>query len=480
MAEQKPNKITRREMLKMGGMASIGLLAAACAPPAAQTTEDAGGDTAAAVSDTPTDGEVTVDRALWVIEQKDFHPDYNEYVRTKISEYAEEQGWPLDISYIAGFASGSGEVEKLAAAVQAGDPPDLVLHTFAATQLHNLDIILPATDVVEQIEEVYGEAAPYLKQIYFLDGEWWLVPYHQRSGGGYYRRDAFDGIGVDLQEVRTYEALREKTLEVTDVDNELFGWGITVNRSGDGNSIINRVKTGYGAGWQDETGQFIRTNSAEMVDAMNFLKETYTDPQWASMLPPGVLAWNDISNNEAYLGEKIAYTENAGTVFAKAVVDGNPVADKTNYLKPPGGPVNQEFQTVGGKNWYFMKNAKNTAAAKQLVLDFTSDLTRMDEMLASSPAYAIPAYTNLWEMSEFTQGYEIALQQKSAALDPSGIDGTVWPGPPSAAMDAINEAGAWNDMVNSIMTGTPVEDAVAEAHDRMVIIFQEFGLPGTE
>ncbi|MCB0065398.1 MAG: hypothetical protein KDE19_24905, partial [Caldilineaceae bacterium] len=205
-----------------------------------------------------------------------------------------------------------------------------------------------------------------------------------------------------------------------------------------------------------------------------------TDPKWAPMLPPGVLAWNDTSNNEAYLGGVIALTNNAGTVYAKAVVDGNPVAEKTNYLKDPGGPVNQEFSAIGSKNWYLLKGAKNDANARQMIIDFTADLKRQDEMLASSPAYAIPAYTNLWDMSEFIKTNEIASQMKPAALDESGIDATNWPGPPSAAMAGILESGIWNDMVNAFLTGTSVEDAVATAHDRMVLVFKEYGLPGEE
>jgi multiple sugar transport system substrate-binding protein len=414
------------------------------------------------------------------LQKKDFHPGYNDFVRASITEYAAEQDWALDISYVAGFDSGSGVVEKLAASVESGNPPDLMTHDLSVQLLRNLYVLHPVTDVVEEIEAVYGPAAPFLKQTLYLDGQWWVTPYHQRSGGGYYRRDIFDAAGIDLQEVRNYQVLREKTLAVSDPDNEMFGWGITVNRSGDGNSIINRIKTGWGAAWQDESGQFIRTNSPEMVEAMNFIKEIYIDPAWERMLPPGVLAWNDISNNEAYLGSKIAYTENAGTVFAKAVVDGNPVADVTNYLKPPGGPVIEEFQSIGSLNWYVFRGAKNIGPAKETILHFTADLGRMDEMLASSPAYAIPAYTNLWEMSEFTQGYEIALQQKPAALDDSGINADVHPGPVSPAMEAIDNGGIWNDMVNSFLTGTPVEEAVAVAHDRMIIVFKEFGLPGEE
>jgi multiple sugar transport system substrate-binding protein len=283
-----------------------------------------------------------------------------------------------------------------------------------------------------------------------------------------------------MQAIRQFTDLAEAALAVSDPDNELFGWGMTVNRSGDGNTLINRAKTGWGASWQDETGQFIRTNSPEMVEAISFIVDIYSNEKWAPMLPPGVLAWNDISNNEAYLGEKIAYTMNAGTVFAKAVVDENPVADKTGYHKPCGGPVLQEFQTVPSKNWYILKGADNVAASKQTILNFTAKLENMDEMLASSPAYAIPAYTNLWELSEFTKNYPIALEQKSSALDPSGISDTIYPGPPSPAMVGIDEGGIWNDMVNAALTGTPVETAVEDAHNRMVLVFKEFGLPGEE
>ena len=81
-------------------------------------------------------------------------------------------------------------------------------------------------------------------------------------------------------------------------------------------------------------------------------------------------------------------------------------------------------------------------------------------------------------MSETAQANEVTMQMKSGALDDSGINATAWPGPESAALTGITESGAINDMVNSIVTGTPVEEAVATAHDRMVLIFKEFGLPG--
>ena len=463
------NQISRRRFLQVTGTALSASVLAACVAPSAAPAPAAEGDAAAPAAETS---------RLWVILDIDFHDTYNQHTQTELQEYAAEQGWELELADSQGFAAGSGETERLSAAVQAGDPPDLVRHTLSAQLLHELDLTQDVSDLVAEIEGVYGAASPYLQLTKIFDGAWYSVPYHQRAGGGYYRKDAFDAAGIDLQAIRTYDKLIEACLEVSTSD--FYGWGITVNRSGDGNAIIQRIKCGWGAGWQDETGQYIRTNSPEMIDAMNFIKQIYLDPAWTPMLPPGILAWNDISNNEAFQGEVIGYTENAGTVYAKALVDGLPVAEKTAYLAPPGGPVNQEFNTIGSKDWFIMKGAKNTENARQAIFDLTSNLERMDAMLASSPAYAVPAYVNLWDMSTYTQSNEMSLQVKPAALDDSGIEAGSWPGPPSAALTAIENSGIWNDMVNAIMTGTAVEEAVATGHERMVLVFQEYGLPGTE
>jgi multiple sugar transport system substrate-binding protein len=505
--EQKTPLVTRREMLRMAGIAGVGLLASACgAQPAApqvvekivtvevekevqvevekvvtvEVEKEVQVEVEKVVVATPdaAAAAITVSGAFWILQGKDFHESYNEYLRSKISEYAAEHDWPLDISYIAGYTGGTGEVEKIAAAVQSGTPPDMILHTLSAVQLRNLYALDPVSDVVEAIEANFGEAAPKMQIDYKLEGQWWAVPYHQRSGGGWYRKDAFDEAGIDLGDVRVYEKLREVALAVSKPDEEFYGWGITPNRSGDGDSFINRVKTGYGASWQDETGQYITTNSPETIDAMNFIKETFTDPKWEAMLPPGILSWNDTANNEAYLGAKIAYTENAGTVYANAVLTENPVAPNTNYHKPCGGPVLQEFIVVPGKNWMVLRGSQNQAASKDTILHFTTDLARYDEMLSNSPSYALPCYVDLWEMSEYIKTDPIAQQQKEACLDPSGIDAAFYPGKDSPAMQAVIASGAMNDMVNAVLTGTAPEDAVKDAQAAMVAIFKEFGLPG--
>ena len=97
----------------------------------------------------------------------------------------------------------------------------------------------------------------------------------------------------------------------------------------------------FGGQVVDETGELVVLNKDPYrqynIAALTWLKDIYTNPKYAAMLPPGVGGWTDPSNNEAWLGGKIGITNNAGTVFAKAVVDKNPIADDSFLILQPKG-----------------------------------------------------------------------------------------------------------------------------------------------
>src|SRR5438132_1561544 len=175
-----------------------------------------------------------------------------------------------------------------------------------------------------------------------IDGKWWAIPHFIRAGGFWVRQSAFKDAGIDpYTELGDLGKLRDAAMKISKPDKEFWGWGMTANRSGDGDTIIRNGIWMFGGQLTDETGQIVVLNKepyrTNTLLGLNFLKETYTDPKWASMLPAGVAGWTDPSNNEAWLGGKIGITSNAGTVFAKAVVDKNPVADDSYLILQPKG-----------------------------------------------------------------------------------------------------------------------------------------------
>lgn len=467
-----PNSLSRRKFLHFSGLAASALALAACVPAA---------PAAAPAGDAETGGPATVseDTPLWVLQSNDFYQGYNDYIRSEIVGFATEKGWALEVADTAGFLGGSADIQKISAAVQSGDAPDLWMHTVSVLQMHQLGNVVDVSEIVNEAIATYGEVTSRMRKGAEVEGAFYGMPFHVRSDGGWARQDIFEAAGIDVTAIRTYDELREACLEVSDPAAELWGWGITVNRGGDGGYFVNRVLHGWGAYWTDETGQYVTIDTPEAVTAVEWMVDTYTNPQWEPMLPPGILSWTDPSNNEAYLGGKVAYTQNAGTVYANAVVSENPIAPLTIYDTPKGGPVLESYNGLGGMNWLKIKEGKNPAAADEMLRYFLSEEVLRQVYLAA-PAYAVPAYEGMWEWEEVTQ-FPIALAQKDAALDPLGWNGAAFPGPSTPQIAAMETSNVHTDMVASVLTGaaTPAE-AVAQAAERTIQIFQEFGAPGVQ
>ena len=423
--------------------------------------------------------EAEVKGTFWVLQKKDFFPSMNEWFRAEMIDWAKQNDWPLDISYISGYTGGTPELEKLIASVAAGTQADLIQHNLGITELRQAYALESVTNIVDEIEAMWGKTAARNYNDYRADDQWWAVPYFQRSDGGWFQRPVWEEAGYDIHSIRQFTDLWEACLDVTKPDEELYGWGVTINRCGDGDWFRSRITHGWGAYIQDESGQYVTLDSPEMVEAMTAMTDVYMNPKWDPMLPPGVLAWTDMSNNEAYLAGKLAYTHNGGTVYGKAIQDNNPVKDITGFHSPAGGPVNEEFNSLGANNWMILRGARNYDAAKATILHFMLDLENQDATFSNAPGFCLPAYPEVWKQSTFIPTNKTAAEQQTVAMDPSGVIPQQYPGPAqNPAMASAGSAGIQNDMVADILRGTPVAEAVKTCHDRYVQIFKEFGLPG--
>jgi multiple sugar transport system substrate-binding protein len=462
-------KLSRRQFLHAtSGVLGVSLLAA-CAPAGAPAGAPAADSNAAP-------GAITVaeDTPLWVLQTQDFHPDYNDFIRKHIEDFAAEKGYPLEVADMAGFVAGGAELQKIGAQIAADDAPDMIQRNYSVPQYNQLGLIVPATDIVTEIIGMYGDTGARQKKELMIDGDWYAIPFHVRSDGGWVRKDLWDAVGIDVTQLKTYDELREACMEVSDPAKEIWGWGMTVNRGGDGNWMTHRLIHSFGATWVDETGQNVTIDSPETVQAMEWLLDTYTNPQWERMLPPGVLSWTDPTNNEVFLGGKLAYTQNGGTVYAKAVVDQVPFVNDILWDYPKGGPGLERFFGLGTMNFGLIKGGKNAEAARELIMSFFTDEV-MKEVYKIATTYALPAYTNMWEWEEITS-VPNSIAQKEGALDPAGWNGIAFPGPATAWIAAVEAQNLPTDMVAAVLTGqSSAADAVKQTAETASKIFQEMG-----
>src|SRR5579859_6859795 len=472
--------------------------AATTAPTAAPTTAAAAKPTAATTAATTTGGppaasalnlpKVSLNGKLTVVQAKDFYNDHNLYVEAQIKQFAHNMGYDLDHSYIEAY-SGSGDVvQKLTAAVQAGNPPDLLIHTLGPSQLHFLDIVEDVTDYETEIQKQQGALAPAFEKAFRLDGKYWGIPHFSRSGGFWARPSYFKAVGVDpVKDLTDYQKLADACLKVSDPNKPLYGWGMTANRSGDGDTTVRNAIFMWGGQVNDDSGEVVVLNTDPYreynIAGLKWLQDIYTNPKWASMLPPGVGGWTDPSNNEAWLANQIPFTNNAGTVYAQSVGDKNPVADDTVLLQQAKGlgPGGRVLQGAGAPmNFFIMKGDKNKEAAFQIIQSLmTSD--GLKKIFQISTGYVYPARQWGWDQPELTEAKyakDITPVWKAVFNDPSAFQGTSHPAAPTPQSNALDNTNFWTDMFGEILGGKTVEDAVKDWHDRTVQTYQQFGAKG--
>ena len=131
----------------------------------------------------------------------------------------------------------------------------------------------------------------------------------------------------------------DASLKVSDASKQRWGYGNSVNRGGDGETNVRDAVFGAGGRYTDSTGTKVVFNTPETIAGYEWLKDVYTNPKWAPALPPGVNAWTDPSNNQAFLAGTVGYTRNGGTVFAQANTDQPDVAKDTFFVPVPLSPV---------------------------------------------------------------------------------------------------------------------------------------------
>ncbi len=458
-------KITRRRMLRNSAAAGAGFVAA-------------GSGVRAFAQDAEQELPMGAAGKLTVIHRQEYFEAAQTIFRNTVTDFASSMNAELDISTTNAEAYGDF-LGKMTAAVRAGNPPDFAYTSnVSIPQMHALDLVEDVTDVVEEAISRYGNVMTGInaEKLGKFDGKWAAIPYIASTTGTFFRGDKLAAKGIDPQSLKTWADRREAALAISDPDNEFWGWGNTVNQSGDGWGIASGILNAFGGHFTDASGTKVEFNSPESVAAFEFVRETYDrNGKYGPALPPGVESWGDISNNEAYLAGNIGYTHNAFSVYAAAKRDNNPVFPDTVLLRQP--ILNDGTSTDGGAvgGWLtIFKGAPNADLAKELALHLLSP-DSFTPMSAIAGGLLMPAYNGLWtdELIAADPNYAIIKEQVSV---PDPWIGASWPADPNPLIDQIRPQGILEQGMGNVIAGRMTsEEAVADAHQKIVDVFEEGG-----
>jgi ABC-type glycerol-3-phosphate transport system substrate-binding protein len=333
---------------------------------------------------------------------------------------------------------------RIASAIETKAGPDIIMMISNWPHLY-ADGLADVDDVAEEISKRDGAYYEHNKMVSVVGGSWKAVPLCSVPSTWAYREDWFKEAGAS-KFPDTWDEWRKVGIALKKKNQPMgqaFGHSL-----GDPNNWAYSVTWGFGGAEVDKGGKVV-INSKETLEAVKF-----TVAVWKDCLDEGGLAWDDSSNNRAYLAGTISATINGASIYFVAKRQFPDIAKVTGHGHMPKGPGGR-FYAIGGQGRAVMKYSKNQQVAKEFLRWFM-DRPQYDKWMNANDGYVVGP-TPYWEKH--------ALWERDPKLVPfkESVKYGRWPGYPGVPSRKASEALVKYilvDMYAQAIKGMKAEDAV--------------------
>jgi ABC-type glycerol-3-phosphate transport system substrate-binding protein len=332
-------------------------------------------------------------------------PGANDTLTKLCKEWAEKEKVEISIDYIT--SQGDKLLLTGAAEAQARSGHDMM--TFLAwAGAAQADALAPLDDMMAELIKANGEVPPGITTVAKQKGKWIAMPASVGSPTlpACARIDHFkEYVGLDL--TKMYPAGAPPDKELADKwtwDNFLsaaekchkggHSFGIPLGVTNDAVSTSSSVLRAYGAQMTDKDGN-ITVKSDEMKQVLEWWKKL------VPLLPSGIFAWDDSSNNKSLISGQAALIFNPPSAWAVAVRDAPKVAEQLWTFPSPKGPKGRIDPTVPFF-WGVWGFSKNIPAAKSL-LTYLGQRSSVEQTVAASKGYDIPPFAKLRDFKTWAE-----------------------------------------------------------------------------
>ena len=340
---------------------------------------------------------------------------------------------------------------RIASAIETKSGPDIIMMISNWPHLY-ADGLADVDDVAEEIGKRDGGFYDIMRKVSVVGKTWKSVPLSMGTATWAYREDWFKEAGA-AKFPDTWDELRAVGTRLKKKNQPLgqaFGHSL-----GDPNQWAYPVTWGFGGAEVDQSGKVV-INSTETIEALKF-----TVAFWKDCLDEGGLAWDDTSNNRAYLAGTISATINGASIYFVAKRQFPDIAKVTNHGHMPRGPAGR-FYSIGGQGHAVMKYSKNQQVAKEFLRWFM-DRPQYDPWFAANDGY-VNGPTPYWEKH--------ALWERDPKLVPFKEASKFgrwpgYPGPPSRKASEALVKYILVDMYAQAIKGMKPEDAAKWAEGEL-------------
>jgi ABC-type glycerol-3-phosphate transport system substrate-binding protein len=402
-------------------------------------------------------------KTLHWLRWSDFVPASDQLLRDKIVPQCEKD---LGIKLTLEAVNANDIQARITSAVQSGTGPDIIMVVNNWPRLY-AESVADVSDVAEEIGKAQGGYYDMCKTVDLVDGKWIGVPWAIGGGLVTYRKSWLEEIGYkDGKFPETWDEFRAAGKKLKAAGRP---FGQTLGHTfGDAPGWWYPYLWSWGGKEVEADGKTVALNSKETIESVKFAV-----PLWKECIDEGGLAWDDSSNNRAFLAGTISATNNGASIYLEAkkkpdayqTEKGTPLWKDILHAKIPKGPGGQ-FALPGPFTDMLMKYSKNQPAAKEF-LRWVHSKPVFEQWFTSQQGYTDGA-TKDWEKDPVWNVDPILLPFR----DLPAIGRLVgYAGPPSRAAAEVVTKYIIIDMYAKAVQGMAAEEAVKGAHDELVKIY---------
>jgi multiple sugar transport system substrate-binding protein len=215
-------------------------------------------------------------------------------------------------------------------------------------------------------------------------------------------------------------------------------------------------------------GKTVVLNSKETLESVKFMVAFWKDAH-----DEGGLAWDDSSNNRAFLAGTCCATNNGASIYIEALKkpdayrteNDKPLKDDILHAPLPKGPAGAFSFHVPFSNMV-MKYSKNLKATKDFVR-WIGSKDVFEQWFISQKGFSVGPTTD-WEKHKLWNEDPVMLPFRSAART-GRFAGHA--GPSTQKAGEVVTKYIVTDMYAKAVQGMPAEEAVKQAHDELVKIY---------
>jgi multiple sugar transport system substrate-binding protein len=397
---------------------------------------------------------------LHITRWTDFVPAGDEVLAKQMVEAGKALGATITLERI----NANDLQPRITAAVSSGSGPDIfhMLHNWAYLYESSL---VDVTDVAEPLGKAQGGFYAPVEQAAKVGKVWRVVPHAIVGGQIAYRKSLFAEAG--------YKEFPKTWQEYRDAGKKLKAKGFPIGQTaghtfGDAPGFWYPYMWSWGGKEVEKDGKTVAINSKETVESLKFAVAF-----WKDACDDGGLAWDDSSNNRAFLSGTISATLNGASIYIEALRNPDKYkTDKGEQMKTdilhggnPAGPKGQ-FHYHASFHHGIMSYSKNQKLAKDF-LKWLHSKEVFEPWFLSMKGFSVGS-TKVWEEHAMWKEDPVMLPYRTAAR---AFQLFGHAGPPSAKASEVYSKYIVVDMYAKAIQGMSAEDAAKWAEGELKRIY---------